>query len=237
RPEHPLALNVGGVGHFANHNFEKSLELFETAKQHGVLYPQLGGQYLESARNYIDYWKTEQEIRRKEAAATGDQQLPRVLMKTDQGDILLELFENEAPNTVANFVSLVESGYYDGIPFHRVLPGFMAQGGMQPDPSKAVDYTIKCECYQDNARRHFTGSLSMAKTQQPDSGSTQFFLTHLPTPHLDKEIAPESVHTVFGRVVEGMDAVAALGQGDKILSATIVRKRNHEYQPVTQPGL
>ncbi len=234
-PKHALALNIGGVGHFARHEFEKSLELLETAKQNNSLYPRLGGQYLDSARSYIDYWNKEQQIRQQEAAATGDDQLPRVLMKTTKGDILLELFENEAPNTVANFVSLVESGYYDGIPFHRVIPAFMAQGGRQTDPATAVDYTIKCECYQENARRHFTGTLSMAHAGR-DTGGAQFFITHLPTPHLDREIAPQSVHTVFGRVADGMDAVAALEVGDKILSATVVRKRDHEYKPVTQPA-
>jgi cyclophilin family peptidyl-prolyl cis-trans isomerase len=234
-PAHPLALNMGGVAQFAQHDFEKSAEMLEAAKQDGVLIPNLGGQYVDRAREYIALWKAEQQIRQREAAATGDQQLPRVLMKTDKGDILLELFENEAPNTVANFVNLVERSYYDGVAFHRVLPGFMAQGGN--NPAKPVKYTIKCECYQDNARRHFTGTLSMAKTSQRDSGSTQFFITHLPTPHLDRDdAADEVVHTVFGRVVEGMEAVAAIEEGDRILSAQVIRKRNHDYVPQTLPA-
>jgi cyclophilin family peptidyl-prolyl cis-trans isomerase len=234
-PAHPLALNMGGVSEFAQHNFEKSAEMLEAAKQDEVLIPNLGGQYIDRAREYIDHWKVEQEIRQYEAAAAGDQQLPRVLMKTDKGDILLELFENEAPNTVANFVNLVERGYYEGVAFHRVIPGFMAQGGN--NPAKPVNYTIKCECYQDNARRHFSGSLSMAKTQQRDSGSTQFYITHLPTPHLNRDdMADEIVHTVFGRVVEGMQAVAAIEEGDRIISAQVVRKRNHDYTPLTLPA-
>lgn len=235
-PENALALNVAGVSHFAIHDFEKSVEILENAQDLGVLYPQLGGRYLESARNYIDYWKTEQEIRATEAAATGDDALPRVLMKTSQGDILLELFENEAPNTVANFIMLVEKGYYDGIAFHRVIPGFMAQGGQKNSLAGGINYTIDCECYREDARRHFAGSLSMAHAGK-DTGGAQFFLTHLPTPHLDREERPESVHTVFGRVVEGMDVVASLQQADQIESATVVRKRNHEYKPMTHPPL
>ncbi|MCA9074777.1 MAG: peptidylprolyl isomerase [Planctomycetaceae bacterium] len=233
-PENSLALNVAGVSYFATNNFEKAVETFERAKGLEALIPQLGGRYIDSAEKYIDYWKTEQEIRAAEAAATGDDQLPQVLMKTDKGDILLELFENEAPNTVANFVSLVEKKYYDGVPFHRVISGFMAQGGQKLPIAGGINYTIDCECYRDDARRHFAGTLSMAHAGK-DTGGAQFFLTHLPTPHLDRDERPESVHTVFGRVVEGMDVVAAIEQGDAIQSATVVRKRNHDYKPVTNP--
>lgn len=231
-PENGLALNVAGVSHFAIHNFEKSVEILEKAQDLGALIPQLGGRYLEAAKKYVDYWQTEEQIRAEEAHATGDEQLPRVLMKTSKGDILLELFENEAPNTVANFISLVEKEYYDGVPFHRVINGFMAQGGQKLPIAGGVNYTIDCECYRDDARRHFAGTLSMAHAGK-DTGGAQFFLTHLPTPHLDQEDQPQHVHTVFGRVVEGMDAVAAIEQGDEIVSATVVRKRDHEYKPVT----
>ncbi len=236
KPEHPLALNVSGVSHFAIHDFELANEILQRAQKLGSLYPQLGGQYLNVAGKYVDYWKTEQQIRSQEAAAVGDEQLPQVLLKTSQGDILLELFENEAPNTVANFVFLVERGFYDGIPFHRVVNGFMAQGGRKPPGAGGVTYTIECECHREDARRHFAGTLSMAHAGR-NTGGSQFFLTHLPTPHLDREVQPESVHTVFGRVVKGMDAVAALQVDDKILSATVVRKRDHEYKPVTTPAI
>ena len=89
--------------------------------------------------------------------------LPRVKIETTKGTIIVELFENQAPNTVANFISLVESHFYDGTPFHRVIPQFMAQGG---DPTgtgtSGPGYTIDCECELPNARKHFLGSLSMA---------------------------------------------------------------------------
>ena len=107
--------------------------------------------FLAASETYPELWKKEQAIREAEAAADNN---PRVLLKTDRGDILLELFEDQAPNTVANFISLVDSGFYDGIAFHRVIPGFMAQGGdpnskdddPRNDGSGGPPYTIACEC-------------------------------------------------------------------------------------------
>jgi cyclophilin family peptidyl-prolyl cis-trans isomerase len=156
------------------------------------------------------------------------------LLKTSKGNITLELFENEAPNTVANFITLVEKGFYKDVPFHRVLEHFMAQGG---DPTGTggggPGYTIPDECNRPDHRLHFRGSLSMAKTAAPDTGGSQFFLCFIPTSHLD------GVHTVFGRVIAGMDVLAKLqrrnpedrtvGAADKIIEATVIRKRPHEY--------
>jgi len=243
QPEHQLALNIGGVANVAQHNFEKALARFEAAQQADQLIPQVGGQYIDSARNYVGYWEKEQQIRAQEDAATGDQQLPRVKMTTGKGDIVLELFENEAPNTVANFISLAEKGFYDGLSFHRIIPSFMAQGGCPNTREGAVGqpgtggpgYNIKCEAYEPNARRHFAGTLSMAHAGK-DTGGSQFFITHLPTPHLDQEIRPESVHTVFGRVVEGLDIARSLEVDDPITKVEVLRKRNHECKPVTQPA-
>jgi cyclophilin family peptidyl-prolyl cis-trans isomerase len=234
------AMNVAGVAHFANEEFEKSARILGEAEEKELL-NQLGMQYLDSARDYIDYWQAEQAIRQKEAAATGDEQLPRVLLKTSRGDMTVELFENEAPNTVANFISLVESGFYDGTKFHRVIGAFMAQGG-DPNTKEGNDgparaggpgYTIQCEAEEPDSRRHFAGTLSMAHAGK-DTGSSQFFITHLPTPHLDKGVAPEP-HTVFGRVVDGLDVARSLKVGDELESATVIRKRDHEYVPETMP--
>jgi len=177
-------------------------------------------------------WGKESEIR---AAEAKKDDLPRVLLKTNRGDITIELFENEAPNTVANFINLVEKKYYDGLTFHRVIEGFMAQGGdPNGDGSGGPGYHIPDECKQDNHRLHFRGSLSMAKTAQPDTGGSQFFLTFRSTPHLDGQ------HTVFGRVIKGMDTLLSLRivdperpdariTPDRILEATVLRKRDHEY--------
>lgn len=176
---------------------------------------------------YRKLWAREQELRAAEAEAND---LPRVELETTQGEIVLELFENEAPNTVANFISLVKDGYYDGLRFHRVLPRFMAQGGDNGEGGPG--YYIPCECYQDDARMHFRGSLSMAKLQPRDTGSAQFFLTFVPTYHLNGK------HTVFGRVIEGMDVLSEIQRvdpqkpspwEDKIVKATVLRDRGHDY--------
>jgi cyclophilin family peptidyl-prolyl cis-trans isomerase len=151
--------------------------------------------------------------------------LPQVLLKTNKGDILLELYEDQAPNTVANFVSLVEKGFYDKTKFHRVIAGFMAQGG---DPkgtgAGGPGYHIKCECVRKDHKLHDRGVISMAHAGK-DTGGSQFFITFEKTPHLDGK------HTVFGHVIEGMDVVDKIKQGDVIEKATVEQKRDHEYKP------
>lgn len=236
-----IVQNMGGISLFATHQFDKAHKWLAAAEQEGVLHPQLGGRYLEASQEYGKLWAAEQAIREQEAKAVGDAQLPRVQFVTSKGKIVIELFENEAPNTVANFISLIESKSYDSTKFHRVIPLFMAQGGdplskdedPRNDGTGGPGYVIKCECYQPNARRHFRGSLSMAHAGK-DSGGSQFFITHLPTAHLNPDPDAQRGHTVFGRVVEGLDVAASLEVGDKIESATVLRKRNHEYKPVTQ---
>jgi predicted Zn-dependent protease len=123
----PYVVGICGNSHFAIHDFEKARQILSEAEKKGQLDDGLSRPFLEAAADYVELWKKEQEIRKREAAAKGDEQLPRVLLKTSRGDIELELFENEAPNTVANFISLVEAKKYDGTKFHRVIPGFMAQ--------------------------------------------------------------------------------------------------------------
>ena len=240
-PNNSDAVNFSAVSSFAMHDFAEANRLLTLAKERGQL-SQVGASYVDTSKSYIDYWKKEQEIRAKEAKATGNDQLPRVKLTTSQGEILIELFENEAPNTVANFISLVEKEYYNGLKFHRVIPGFMAQGGCphsrdgdpQQPGSGGPGYSIECEAYRPDARRHFSGSLSMAHAGR-DTGGSQFFITHLPTAHLDREINPQSVHTVFGRVVEGLDVARSLQPNAEIVSAEVVRKRDHEYKPETIP--
>jgi cyclophilin family peptidyl-prolyl cis-trans isomerase len=185
--------------------------------------------------------KVEAEMAKRKAEAQADD-LPRVKISTSSGDLVVELFENEAPNTVANFLTLVEKGFYDSTPFHRVIGGFMAQGG---DPtgsgSGGPGHAIACECSAPGARKHFLGTLSMAHAGK-DTGGSQFFLTFRPTEHLDGK------HTVFGRVIEGFDVLPRLTrtqdeQGrpvpgvkpDRIVKAEVVRKRNHPYDPKTLP--
>jgi cyclophilin family peptidyl-prolyl cis-trans isomerase len=185
--------------------------------------------------------KIEAEQARRKADAAADD-LPRVKISTTAGDLVVELFENDAPNTVANFICLVEQGFYNGTPFHRVIGGFMAQGG---DPTGSgrggPGYAIPCEVGEPGARKHFLGTLSMAHAG-PDTGGSQFFLTFRPTDHLDGK------HTVFGRVIDGFDVLPRLirtqdPEGrpvpgvnpDKITKAEVLRKRNHPYEPQKLP--
>ncbi|MDX8413078.1 MAG: peptidylprolyl isomerase [Mariprofundales bacterium] len=129
-----------------------------------------------------------------------------VTITTKYGDIVIELFADSAPNTVANFKSLIGKGFYDGLQFHRVIDGFMAQGGC-PDGTGTggPGYKIKAEF---NDRPHVRGTLAMARASNPDSAGSQFYICYGDTPHLDGE------YTVFGQVNDGMDVVDKIQQGD-----------------------
>ena len=132
---------------------------------------------------------------------------PIVKIEMENGGVITaELLPEFAPNTVANFVNLVESGFYNGLIFHRVIPGFMIQGG---DPNGTgmggPGYSIKGEFarngYRENTLRHTRGVLSMARSMMPNSAGSQFFIMHANAPHLDGDYA------AFGKVTEGLDVV------------------------------
>jgi len=230
----------GGISAFCVGELDTAKEYLAMAVKKGVAIESDKGDpldptvrvFMSDPRGFEKAWKKEQEIRAREAKADD---LPRVLLKTNQGDIKVELFEDEAPNTTANFITLVEKGFYNGLSFHRVLPGFMIQGGCpKGDGSGGPGYSLPCECYRPDHRTHFRGSLSMAHAG-PNTGGSQFFITLIPTVHLD------GMHTVFGRVVKGMDVLAkiqkrnpadlkeGLGPPDVIVEAKVLRKRPHEY--------
>jgi cyclophilin family peptidyl-prolyl cis-trans isomerase len=235
-PEKQLYDSAAIAAFILNDN-AKAEEYFKQAKDLGVL-STYGKELEPHVKEYKELWDKEKAIREAEAKADD---LPRVKLTTTKGDIVLELFENEAPETVGNFISLVETkdamgkGFYDGVPFHRVLKNFMAQGGDPQGTGKGgPGYEIYCECYKPDYRRHFQGSLSMAHSGR-DTGGSQFFLTFRPTPHLN------GLHTCFGRVLEGMDVLSRLQridpdkpdkpEPDRIVKAEVVRKRNHQYVP------
>jgi cyclophilin family peptidyl-prolyl cis-trans isomerase len=233
-----------GLAALVTNQLDAAEKHFQAAEQHDVLQAfrllppghqlgHIGEVHDELVAYYQKEWQKEQKIRAAEAEADD---LPRVLLVTNKGEIEVELFENQAPNTVANFVSLVEKGFYSGATFHRVLAGYMAQGGSHDGTgSGGPGYTIADECRRPDHRLHFRGSLSMAKTPQPDSAGSQFFLNFVPTRHLDGD------YTVFGRVIRGMEVLAKIQrrnpqrpnppEADKILQAKVLRKRDHEYVP------
>ena len=236
--EEPALLTVAGKAAFQTDDYEAAEKHLQAADKAGKIDAE-GSSFLQQLPERKKLWETEQAIRAKEAEADD---LPRVKLETTKGPIVIELFENEAPQTVGNFISLVEKKFYDGTTFHRVLPGFMAQGG---DPegtgSGGPGYKIFCECHKPDFRHHFRGSLSMAHAGR-DSGGSQFFLTFRPTAHLDASPAGDRGHTCFGRVIEGFDVLVKLQRRDptkanqpapdKIVKAEVLRKRDHAYEPV-----
>ena len=137
-----------------------------------------------------------------------------VLTLEQGGEIRIEFFPDDAPKTVENFVTLAKKGFYDNLTFHRVVPGFVVQGG---DPkgngTGGPGYTIKAEF---NKNKHVRGSVAMARSAQPDSAGSQFYITYGPQPHLDGS------YTVFGKVVSGMEHVDAIRQGDRMTSVRIL---------------
>ncbi len=148
-------------------------------------------------------------------------QNPIVTLETENGGtIKIELYPDVAPNTVNNFISLVQKGYYDGVIFHRVIPGFMIQGGCpQGTGMGGPGYSIKGEFSSNgfkNDLAHDRGVLSMARTMIPDSAGSQFFIMVAKSPHLDGEYA------AFGKVIEGMD------EADRIVNS----ERNFQDRPL-----
>ncbi|MGZ0053157.1 peptidylprolyl isomerase [Brevibacillus gelatini] len=141
--------------------------------------------------------------------------MKKALITMENGNqIELELFDQEAPGTVANFEKLANEGFYNGLTFHRVIPGFVAQGGCPYGTGTGgPGYTIKCET-KGNPHKHLRGSLSMAHAGK-DTGGSQFFICYDSFPHLD------GVHTVFGRVTSGMEHVDAIKQGDKMATVKV----------------
>jgi len=153
-----------------------------------------------------------------------------IIMENDN-QIKLELYPDKAPNTVNNFLSLINKGYYDGLIFHRVIKGFMIQGG---DPegtgTGGPGYSIKGEFKEngfDNVLKHQRGVISMARAMNPDSAGSQFFIIHKNAPHLDGKYA------AFGKVIEGIDVIDKIANvstdgRDKPLEDQIIKKVNVE---------
>ncbi len=139
----------------------------------------------------------------------------KMTLENGSKEVIIELFENDSPITVENFVSLINKGFYNGLTFHRVIPGFVAQGGCpKGNGTGGPGYNIKCET-DNNPKKHEVGSLSMAHAGK-NTGGSQFFICYNPLPHLD------GVHTVFGKVTEGMDHVFNIKQGAVIKEIVVL---------------
>lgn len=134
-------------------------------------------------------------------------------IETNKGTIELDLYPDVAPATVENFATLAGKGFYDGLTFHRYVPGFVIQGG-DPEGSGmgGPGYKIKAEF---NDKPHIAGALAMARSAHPDSAGSQFYICLAPAPHLDRQ------YTVFGQVTSGLDVVLQLREGDKMTKVTV----------------
>lgn len=245
----PILYEMAGVSAFMMNKYDVAEMCFKQAEKENEI-TDVGINYRSTIPYYTAIWKKESALRAQEAAANN---LPRVALKTTKGDVVLELFEDQAPNTVANFISLVEKGFYNGNDFHTVMRCFMAQtGSPKEDGTGTPGYVIADECHLPDARFHFRGSVAMAHFGENTAGS-QFYITLVPANHLDGK------YTVFGRVISGIenisnlnevdvsekggDAVDASGvakvtgalKPDKIISAAVIRKRDHAYIPKTLP--
>ncbi|WP_424766123.1 peptidylprolyl isomerase [Paenibacillus sp. sgz302251] len=129
------------------------------------------------------------------------------------GEVVIDMFDQDAPNTVANFEKLANEGFYNGLSFHRVIPGFVAQGGCPNGTGTGgPGYKINCEI---NPNKHERGTLAMAHAGR-NTGGSQFYIAYAPQPHLD------GVHTVFGKVSKGMEFVDAVKGGDKMEKVEVV---------------
>lgn len=230
---HAEIFEMAGIAAFGSNHFNAAKKCFNYATETKTPLSQQAQMYRDSITNYYEKeWMLEVQKEQQEDQANN---LPEVLIRTTAGDMKVVLYENEAPNTVASFITLVEKGFYNGLSFHRVLPGFMAQGGCpKGDGTGDAGYKLPEEFSKPGARKHFRGSLAMARSMDPNSAGSQFYISFLPTQFLDGQ------YTVFGRVVEGLDTLSKIERVDpehpipgqqktQIIEMKVLRKRNHDY--------
>ena len=146
------------------------------------------------------------------------------VLETSKGEIAFEFFPKEAPETVKSFITLIQKGFYNGLNFHRVVPGFVIQGGdPKGDGTGGPGYTIKAEF---NSHKHITGTVAMARTQDPDSAGSQFYICLAPQPSLDRK------YTVFGQLIKGYEVIKKIQKGDVMKKVSI--KDGEKYAKSTK---
>ena len=232
----------------ARNRFDEATSALDSIPEEGLeSNPQLRGQVSSmkaQANRWKSLWNAEVVLREQEDA---DSDLPIIQLVTSRGPITLVLFENQAPNTVSNFVSLSEKGFYNGHRFHRVVPNFVAQAG---DPNSRLGsteipgsggpgYTIPDEVSRPDKRLHFAGVIAMAKPadptspgrSKPNSAGSQWYLTLEPKESLNAQ------YTVFGRVIDGQEVAERLRKNDEILAVKTISRREKDYIPTTIPAV
>ena len=174
-----------------------------------------------------EHWQKELEYREADKAKTN----PRLVIETSKGKIVVELFEDDAPNTTASLVSLAQKEFWDGLNFHRVEPNFVAQGGCpNGNGSGGPGYRTR---FERNDRRHFRGSFAMARSQDINSQGSQFYICVSNGPSVVS--LSDADYLVVGRVIDGMNVADTLRVGDEITSIRAENLRDHEYVPETLP--
>ncbi len=175
----------------------------------------------------VEQWEEELKLREKDA----EKKNPRWIIDTEHGRIVVELFQDDAPNTVASLVSLAQKKFYDGLNFHRVEPNFVAQGGCpKGDGTGSPGYRTK---FERNSRKHFRGTVAMARSQDLDSQGSQFYICVANSPNVIN--LSEMNYLVVGRVIEGMDVVDKIRRGARIKTIRAENLREGEYKPQTLP--
>ncbi len=228
----PDLYDAAGEIAFMLNDFEQAARFFELAEQNKVLSERCAG-FKKDLSYYRSSWAKESVFRQQDSEK---KDLPRVTLDTTKGKIVLELYEDQTPNTVANFVYLVEKGFYDGMFFEQVIPGEGAVAGRSlENPDGGPGWTIRDEFDATNSRNHYRGTISMLRGEPNSAGST-FFISFSPIKDLDGK------YVVFGRVVEGMDVLTKLqimdptspdpmAEPDQIEKASAMTKRDHKYRP------
>lgn len=221
--------------------FQRDAKVFELGQS--LIDAGIEPKYFEAAKNFKDRLDnagrevfSELLIRLEQSKDN----LPQVKMSTSKGDIVVELFEKEAPETVGNFISLVEADFYDGKSFFKVIEGMGAISGCSTgDGSGDAGYKIRCECYNEVTRNHFAGSLSMEHSGSPHTGGSQFLICSERTNSVKLR---DNKHTVFGRIISGFDVVEKIQQvnpelpnqpdADVIVDIEVLQKTpGREYKP------
>ena len=228
----PDLYDAAGEIAFMLNDFEQAARFFELAEQNKVLSERCAG-FKKDLSYYRSSWAKESVFRQQDSEK---KDLPRVTLDTTKGKIVLELYEDQTPNTVANFVYLVEKGFYDGMFFEQVIPGEGAVAGRSlENPDGGPGWTIRDEFDATNSRNHYRGTISMMRGE-PNSAGSMFFISFSPIKDLDGK------YVVFGRVIEGMDVLTKLqimdptnpdpmAEPDQIEKASAMTKRDHKYRP------
>ena len=242
---HPQAMILLARSMMARNRFQDAIDSLDRIPSDATMEPRVRSDSTRirgEATRWLGLWDEETQAREAEEAA-GDS--PIMQLVTSQGPVTILLFEDAAPNTVANFIELSERDFYDGTTFHRVEPNFVVQGG---DPNSRPGSPgepgtggrsgkIADESNRPNKRYHFAGAVAMAKSPDansggrtvPNSGSSQFYVVLEPAENLNAE------YTVFGRVIDGMDAIEAMRVGDELLDVKTISRPDKEYVADTLP--